>query len=118
MSITRAIEGTIVVSIWIVAVSFAPACGTTPTSRNGSEPMSKTPGISGLTKEEALRIVEKDVLHTYDARDLAAYHVRATLESDGWHIDYDLKDKQLEGGGPHYVIDRHSGAILSRRHEQ
>src|SRR5436305_90002 len=40
------------------------------------------------------------------------------LEEDGWHVDYELKDPRLKGGGPHYVIDRFNGAILSKRYEQ
>jgi|GEM_PF-5143872 len=23
------------------------------------------------------------------------------LEEDGWHVDYELKDPRLKGGGPH-----------------
>ncbi len=42
----------------------------------------------------------------------------AQLESDGWHVDYNLKDPRLKGGGPHYVIDAASGAILSKRYAQ
>ena len=40
------------------------------------------------------------------------------LEDDGWHVDYELKDPRLKGGGPHYIIDPHTGAILSKRYEQ
>ncbi len=40
-----------------------------------------------------------------------------SLESDGWHIDYELKDARLKGGGPHYLIDATTGAIVSKRFE-
>jgi len=40
------------------------------------------------------------------------------LEADGWHVDYILKDERARGGGPHYVIDAHTGGILSKRYEQ
>ena len=40
------------------------------------------------------------------------------LEEDGGHIDYQLKDPALNGGGPHYIIDPFTGAILSKRYEQ
>ena len=40
------------------------------------------------------------------------------LESDGWHVDYDLTDPLSAGGGPHYVIHPDTGDILARRHEQ
>jgi hypothetical protein len=29
-----------------------------------------------------------------------------------------LRDPNLQGGGPHYVIDAETGAILSKRYEQ
>ena len=41
-----------------------------------------------------------------------------SLEPDGWHIDYELKDPNLNGGGPHYIIDAATGAILHKRYEQ
>jgi hypothetical protein len=40
------------------------------------------------------------------------------MEDDCWHTDYELKDPNLKGGGPHYVIDSATGAILSKRYEQ
>jgi hypothetical protein len=40
------------------------------------------------------------------------------LEDDGWHVDYDMKDPNWKGGGPHYVIDAVTGAILCERYEQ
>jgi hypothetical protein len=71
---------------------------------------------SRLTREQVLKIAREDAERAY--RDLAAYCVDATLESDGWHIDYELKDPRLNGGGPHYVIDAVTGAISSKRYEQ
>lgn len=41
-----------------------------------------------------------------------------SLEDDGWHIDYELKDANVNGGGPHYIIHPLSGAIISKRYEQ
>ena len=69
-----------------------------------------------LAAEQALAIAQSDAAHAY--RDLTPYCIRLKLEEDGWHIDYELKDPGLKGGGPHYVIDRFSGAILSKRYEQ
>jgi hypothetical protein len=40
------------------------------------------------------------------------------LEPDGWHVEYYLKDPNLNGGGPHYVIDVQTGAILSKKYYQ
>jgi len=50
--------------------------------------------------------------------DLSLYRITVVLEPDGWHIDYDLKNSTLDGGGPHYVIDAASGNIISKRYEQ
>jgi hypothetical protein len=49
---------------------------------------------------------------------LQAYRVRIVLESDGWHVDYELKEHGVLEGGPHYVIDAEAGAIVSKRYEQ
>jgi len=49
---------------------------------------------------------------------LTPYRISIALEPDGWHIDYELKDPHLNGGGPHYVIDPASGAIVGKRYEQ
>ena len=40
------------------------------------------------------------------------------IVAHGWHIDYWLKNPNLNGGGPHYIIDATSGAILQKRYEQ
>jgi len=69
-----------------------------------------------LGADDALRIAQADALRVY--QDLSGYCIRLALEPDGWHIDYDLKDARLKGGGPHYVIDSLTGAIVSRRYDQ
>lgn len=69
-----------------------------------------------LSADRALSIAQADAVKAY--RDLRGYRIRLELEQDGWHVDYELKDPKLKGGGPHYVIDRFTGAIVSRRYEQ
>jgi hypothetical protein len=69
-----------------------------------------------LAGDQALAIAQADAARTYG--DLSPYCIRLALEPDGWHIDYELKDPQLKGGGPHYVIDAVTGAIAWRRYEQ
>ena len=46
------------------------------------------------------------------------FEIALTPCPDGWHVDYDLTDPYSAGGGPHYVIDPHTGDILARRYEQ
>jgi len=66
--------------------------------------------------EQALDTARLDAEKAY--RDLSGFRVLISLGPDGWHVDYDLKDPQMNGGGPHYVIDPATGRILSKRYEQ
>lgn len=65
---------------------------------------------------QALAVAQGDALRVY--RDLSPYRIQLSLENDGWHVDYNLKEPRLKGGGPHYIIDAHTGTILSKRYEQ
>jgi hypothetical protein len=69
-----------------------------------------------LPGDRVLAIAQADASRVY--RDLTAYRIQLVLEPDGWHVDYELKDPRLKGGGPHYVIDARTGAIVSKRYEQ
>ena len=71
---------------------------------------------STLPSDQALAIAQADAARSYG--DLSPFSIRLALEPDGWHIDYDLKDPRLKGGGPHYVIDAATGSITSRRYDQ
>jgi hypothetical protein len=75
-------------------------------------------GASGgvLAGDLILTIAQADAARVY--QDLSPYRIQLALEDDGWHVDYDLKDPGLKGGGPHYVIDARTGAIVSKRYEQ
>lgn len=72
--------------------------------------------VPSITSDQALRIARMDAERVY--RDLSPYRASVALEQDGWHVDYELKDQHLQGGGPHYVIDPGSGGILVRHYEQ
>jgi hypothetical protein len=69
-----------------------------------------------IEKEQALEIARRDALLVY--RDLKPYDVGIELRDGNWNIDYQLRDKKAQGGGPHYVISAETGAILSKRYEQ
>lgn len=69
-----------------------------------------------LSADRALAIAQADALEAY--RDLRPFRISLVLEDDGWHIDYAPKDLRHKGGGPRYVIDAVSGAIVSKRYEQ
>ena len=72
--------------------------------------------VSALTSDQALRIARLDAERVY--HDLSPYRASVSLEHDGWHVDYELKDQQVQGGGPHYVIDSGNGEIVKRLYEQ
>jgi hypothetical protein len=81
-----------------------------------SNPVVRGPGAAVLAGDQILAIAQADASRVY--RDLSAYRIQLVLEEDGWRVDYDLKDPRLKGGGPHYVIDAHTGVIVSKRYEQ
>ena len=56
-----------------------------------------------ISCDRALRIAQTDAERVY--RDLFLYRIGISLEEDGWRVDYELKDPDLNGGGAHYLID-------------
>jgi hypothetical protein len=72
--------------------------------------------LVGLAGDQVLAIAQADAARVY--RDLSPYRIQLVLEDDGWHGDYELKNLRLKGGGPHYIIDARTGAIISKRYEQ
>jgi hypothetical protein len=70
----------------------------------------------GVSCDQALQTARLDAEKAY--RDLSPFRIQIVLEQDGWHIDYELRNPRLRGGGPHYVIDARTGTILSKRYDQ
>jgi hypothetical protein len=81
-----------------------------------SNSIASASGESVLAGDQVLAIAQADASRVH--RDLSTYRIQLLLEDDGWHVDYELRNPALKGGGPHYVIDAHTGAILSKRYEQ
>jgi hypothetical protein len=69
-----------------------------------------------IASDHALQIARLDAEKVYG--DLARYRILVTLEDDGWHVEYSPKDSNLNGGGPHYVIDSTTGSILAKKYYQ
>ena len=86
-----------------------------PAFRLGSEELMAN-SVTLLAGDQALAIAQADAGRVY--RDLSPYRIQLVLEDDGWHVDYELKDPELKGGGPHYLIDAQTGTIVSKRYEQ
>ena len=67
--------------------------------------------------DRAIEIARDDAQKVY--RDLSSdYYASAALAADGWHVQFQLKDIKVNGGGPYYLIDAQSGAICAKRYEQ
>ncbi|MGL6097515.1 MAG: hypothetical protein ACRC7O_17170 [Fimbriiglobus sp.] len=69
-----------------------------------------------IESSQALAVAHADALRAY--RDLTPFRIELVLESDGWHVDYRLKNPEAVGGGPFYVIDATTGEIVSRKYYQ
>jgi hypothetical protein len=69
-----------------------------------------------MAVDQVLAVTQADAARAY--RDLSVYAIRLVLKTDGWHVRYDLTNERLKGGGPRYLIDAVTGAILSRTYEQ
>ena len=74
------------------------------------------PQLRSISCDEALAIARKDA--EYGLSGSLGFRIIIERRVDGWHIDYELSDVYLKGGGPHYVIDAMTGAIVSKRYEQ
>jgi hypothetical protein len=72
--------------------------------------------VATIAGDRALAIAQADAERAY--RDLSPFRIQLALENDGWHVDYEVKDPRLKGGGPHYIVDALSGVIVSKRYEQ
>jgi hypothetical protein len=81
-----------------------------------SNSVGQVSGAAFLPGDQVLAIAWADASRVY--RDLTVYRIQLALEPDGWHVDYEVKDPRLKGGGPHYIIDARTGAIVSKRYEQ
>ena len=80
------------------------------------EPLAVSTKRPVIASDEALRIAQLEAEKAY--RDLSNYRVAVVLEEDGWHVDYELKNPNSNGGGPHFVIDGTTGRIVAKRDEQ
>ena len=69
-----------------------------------------------ITRQQAIAIAEADAIPVY--RDLDNLTLEVSLQDDGWHVDYWMRKPRWAGGGPHYLIDAATGAILTKRYEQ
>lgn len=71
-----------------------------------------------LSCDRILSIAHADATSAYP--DLTRHRVEIHLESDGWHVEYLFRgDGRFHtGGGPVYLIDAETGAILDKKYYQ
>jgi hypothetical protein len=69
-----------------------------------------------VSGEQALEIARRDAEKAY--RDLSGLRPVVTRTAEGWRVDFELSAPDMNGGGPHYLIDDQTGAILQKRYEQ
>jgi hypothetical protein len=70
-----------------------------------------------ISRQEAIAIAEADAVPVY-GDDLLHLTLEVVLGDDGWHVEYHMRKPRWAGGGPHYVIDATTGAILSKKYYQ
>ena len=69
-----------------------------------------------IDKDHAIAIAHDDALKSYG--NLDNLEVNAVFSRGEWKIDYELKNKKLNGGVPHYRIDAKTGEIKHKIYEQ
>jgi len=71
-----------------------------------------------LSCAQVLAVAQADAETAY--RDLSRHRIEIRLEDDGWHIEYTFRGtgRFHVGGGPHYIIDSHTGEIVSKKYYQ
>ena len=74
------------------------------------------PSKPQVSADAALRIARLDAEQKY--RDLSPYRIAIVFDDNHWRIDYELRNPNVQGGGPHYLIDAVTGVILSKRYAQ
>ena len=71
-----------------------------------------------IARQQAIADAEADALPMYGSY-LHTLTLNVLLDDDGWHLEYSPKrDGYRTGGGPHYVIDATTGAIISKKYYQ
>jgi len=71
-----------------------------------------------ISRQQTVGIVEADALPMY-GNCLHTLVLEMTLHGDGWHLVYSPKrQRYCTGGGPHYIIDATTGAIVSKKYYQ
>jgi hypothetical protein len=91
-------------------------CTSVSSSERELEFMTPSASFSTINIEDVLKVARIDAEKAY--RDLSIYRVIITIEDNGWHVVYELKNQNSQGGGPSYLISPATGKILSKIYNQ
>jgi len=50
--------------------------------------------------------------------DISIFRITIRRSGEGWHVEFDPLDPELQSGGPHYIIDEDEGSIVSKKYFQ
>lgn len=70
-----------------------------------------------VSRQQAIAIAEADAVAAY-GHELNMLTLEVALHDDGWHVEYHMRRPRWAGGGPHYLIDSATGAILTKKYYQ
>lgn len=80
--------------------------------------MVNAPATPVISRTQAIGIAESDAFLMY-GNYLHTLALEMTLHDDGWHLKYSpQRDGFRTGGGPDYIIDATTGAIVSKHYYQ
>lgn len=102
--------------LFLMLAMFAPLSCSGRVPGNQGDHVENGQRSTMISEDQARRIAAQEAARYY--RDLDIYEVTARLVDGVWHVDYELADPGMVGGGPHYRISAETGEILSYRYEQ
>lgn len=111
----------VILILWLCAMLFCTGCGgieatpqkQTAAGRGLDMPLGET---KLLDKESAISIAKEDAAKAY--KSLEGFDVFACETPRVWHVFFELKDGNLDGGTPEYIIDKKTGSILRKNYYQ
>ena len=82
-------------------------------NNNSSSKRTNLPSVPKIGAEEAVSIAKSDFVKVIGPLD--HFKIVHSEQPDGWHIEFHLKDRTLDGGSATYIIDKETGKISDRK---
>ena len=74
------------------------------------------PATRTISASQAVAIAEADAVLVCD--DMSIYRIEISVDAGRWSVSYRINRPRMAGGGPHYLIDATTGAILDKKYYQ